>query len=166
MLQAMPQANCTNKQVFHPQNGTGSVVDIIQRSDKTIIEVAFQNGERRKYNQKNAAKLEIEDQSVILVGSRVQVGGHEGVVVQIHPIKGFKLSKFEDEHHDQWIDHRSKSNDILQMTTSVYGVIETHSIYNHQYLIGFKTSNYWTSSSKLTLLNKYISRSTDQIGHR
>ena len=109
MLQAMPQANCTNKQVFHPQNGTGSVVDIIQRSDKTIIEVAFQNGERRKYNQKNAAKLEIEDQSVILVGSRVQVGGHEGVVVQIHPIKGFKLSKFEDEHHDQWIDHRSKS---------------------------------------------------------
>ena len=98
-----------NNQVFHPQCGTGSIVDILQRNDQTIIDVAFQNGERFRYNKKNASKLEIEDESIILVGSRVQTGGHEGVVVQIHPTRGFKLSKFEDEHHDQWIEHRSKN---------------------------------------------------------
>ena len=91
--------------MFHPQYGTGSIIDILHMNDKTLIEVVFQTGERRKYNQQAASKLQIEKDSEIVVGSRVEIYAQEAVVAQIHAQKGFWISFADKSHHDRWITH-------------------------------------------------------------
>ena len=82
-----------HEQVVHPFWGSGTIVEVIQRSGKSLIEVQFQTGDKQKYSRQAAAKLQIEDESVILVGSRVTIDGHEGIVVETHAQKGFKISE-------------------------------------------------------------------------